>query len=487
MADRSLPSVPSSPPGPPGPPGPSGDPAPPSEAQLVGTIIAGRYKVESLLGSGGVGSVYLVQHTHMRKRFALKILNADSAQVPEMVARFEREAMAMGHIEHPNITAAIDFGRAEDDSFFLVLEYLEGQRLRDALAAGRLRTARAMHIARQVGSALVRSHELGVIHRDLKPENIMLITRQGDRDFVKVLDFGLAKVAAGMPEPGRGGPAEALSRQGTIFGTPRYMAPEQCVGAPVDARTDLYALGLILYEMLTGEFPFAENDPLKIIRHQISTPTPPMARAASGATVPAALEAVVMRLTEKHPDKRYASADELLAALAEVAEQEGILPPEPSAQLPPLPSQPGPASPDKDARTEPQTVASMELVVEKEPPAAVSAAVSTAASVALSVSISVSESQILSENALVRPREADTRPALAAPTVRALAPAASADQKTAVLPAGLLAANKGGLLQKLQARLPAAVRSVPLPLLLVTLASLLGLLIALLIRFSPTS
>jgi serine/threonine-protein kinase len=471
MADRSL---------------PSSDPAPPDEAGLVGTIIAGRYKVESLLGSGGVGSVYLVQHTHMRKRFALKILNAESAQVPEMVARFEREAMAMGHLEHPNITAAIDFGRAEDDSFFLVLEYLEGQRLRDALAAGRLRTARAMHIARQVGSALARSHELGVIHRDLKPENIMLITRQGDRDFVKVLDFGLAKVAAGMPEPGRGGPAEALSKQGTIFGTPRYMAPEQCVGAPVDARTDLYALGLILYEMLTGESPFAENDPLKIIRHQISTPTPPMAKAASGAVVPASLEAVGMRLTEKHPDKRYASADEVLAALAEVAEQEGILPPEPSAQLPPLPSQPGPAIKDRDTRAEPQTVASMELVVDKEPPAAPAAALSVPPSGSPSVPPSVSESQILSENALVRPREADTRPALAAPTVRALAPAASADQKTAVLPASLLAAGKGGLLQTLQARLPAAVRSVPLPLLLLTLASVLGLLVALLIRFSAT-
>jgi serine/threonine-protein kinase len=126
--------------------------------QLVGTTISGRYKVESLLGTGGMGSVYLVQHTHMRKRFALKILNSQTAQVPEMVARFEREAMAAAHVEHPNITVAIDFGKAEDGAFFLVLEYLEGQRLRDAMEAGPIEIRRALHIARQVASALERSH-----------------------------------------------------------------------------------------------------------------------------------------------------------------------------------------------------------------------------------------------------------------------------------------------------------------------------------------
>ncbi len=140
--------------------------------QIIGSTIAGRYKVESLLGSGGMGSVYLVQHTHMRKRFALKILNEDAAQSAEMVARFEREAMATAHIEHPNITAATDFGRAEDGSFFLVLEYLEGQRLRDALAEGLLPVNRAVHIARQVASALECSHQHGIIHRDLKPDKV---------------------------------------------------------------------------------------------------------------------------------------------------------------------------------------------------------------------------------------------------------------------------------------------------------------------------
>ena len=151
------------------------DPAAPSSPPRIakvgalptGTTVAGRYKVESLLGSGGMGSVYLVQHTHMRKRFALKMLNAETSRLPEMVARFEREAIAAGRIDHPNIAGATDFGRAEDGTFFLVLEYLEGQRLRDALAGGPIPFRRAVHIAMQVASALVRTHELGIIHRDL--------------------------------------------------------------------------------------------------------------------------------------------------------------------------------------------------------------------------------------------------------------------------------------------------------------------------------
>lgn len=439
-----------------------------TSSPLIGTTIAGRYKVESLLGSGGMGSVYLVQHAHMRKRFALKLLNADAAQSAEMVARFEREAMATAHIEHPNITAATDFGRAENGNFFLVLEYLEGQRLRDALAAGPLRVNRAVHIARQVASALESSHQHGIIHRDLKPENIMLVTRQGDRDFVKVLDFGFAKVASGMPEPGRGGPADALSKQGTIFGTPRYMAPEQCVGGPVDGRTDLYALGLILYEMLTGTSPFPDADSLKTIRHQISTPTPRMATMAPGLSIPASLEAVVMRLTEKQPEKRYESAAQVLAALAEVAEQEGILPPEPSAQIPASPSRPTPG--DKDASGAVQTVASVELVSEKELPAT-------------SVRLQVNESQILSERIERKPRgQQPTRPAMAAPTAGAFRPPVNHDQKTAVLPMSLRAANDGSLARRIKARLPASLEHIPLPLLLLAPASLLGLLLALLLR-----
>ena len=289
---------------------------------MVGTTISGRYQVEKQLGEGGMGAVYLVQHTAMRKRFALKVLNSKTAQLPEMVARFEREAMAAAHVEHPNITVAVDFGKTDDGALYLVLEYLEGQRLRDAIA-GPLELRRALHIARQIASALERSHELGVIHRDLKPENIMLVSRQGDRDFVKVLDFGLAKVA--MLEPGTKAPAQALTKHGTIFGTPKYMAPEQCVGGAVDGRADLYALGLILFEMLTGVQAFAGQDALRTITLQLTAPTPSMKVVAPAVTVPASLEAVVQRLTEKQPESRYKNATEVLSALAQVAEKEGLL------------------------------------------------------------------------------------------------------------------------------------------------------------------
>lgn len=142
------------------------DSAAASATSLIGSTIAGRYKVESLLGAGGMGEVYLVQHTHMRKRFALKMLHPETSHNPEMVARFEREAMAAAHATHPNIAVAIDFGRADSGAFFLVLEYLEGRRLRDALAGGPLSVARALHIVQQVASALERSHELGIIHRE---------------------------------------------------------------------------------------------------------------------------------------------------------------------------------------------------------------------------------------------------------------------------------------------------------------------------------
>jgi serine/threonine-protein kinase len=323
---------------------------------LIGTIISGRYRVDSLLGSGGMGAVYLVQHTQLRRRFALKLLHQETCKIPEVVARFEREAMAAANIDHPNIAFATDFGRTETGEFFLVLEYIEGQRLRDALASGPIEVRRAVHILRQVASALRRSHELGVIHRDLKPENIMLVTREGDPDFVKVLDFGLAKVEAQTKIMGEDGPGQALTKHGKVFGTPKYMAPEQCVSGAIDGRTDLYALGVILYEMLTGVNPFGAKDLVGIIRNQLAMPTPPIKDVAPAVRVPAALEAVVMRLTEKQPEKRFADAAELLAALAEDKLQGAGATPGASG---PVPRSAPPAAPVESAG---QTVQSAELL-----------------------------------------------------------------------------------------------------------------------------
>ncbi len=293
----------------------------------------------------------------------------------------------------------------------------------------------------------------------------MLVTRQGDRNFVKVLDFGFAKVAHGMPEPGRGRPADALSRQGMVLGTPRYMAPEQCVGGTVDVRTDLYALGLILYEMLTGTSPFPDADSLKTIRHQISTPTPRMAVMAPGVPIPPSLEALVMRLTEKLPDKRYASATELQAALAEVMEREGIAPPEPSAQLPASPSRPG----SKESGGTVPTLASMDVVAANAPPA--------------SLRLAVNESQILSEKNAQNPlsQEATQRVQLS-PTAGARKPAVIQDQKTAVLAVNLRGAQAGGLSRRIKERLPASLRPIPLPVLALAAVSLVGLILVLLLR-----
>jgi serine/threonine-protein kinase len=161
---------------------------------LVGTTLGGRYLIEKLLGEGGMGAVYQAEHTHMRKRLAVKVLHPEMSRLPEVVARFEREAMAAAHIEHPNVAAATDFGKLDDGSFFLVLEYVEGKSLRDAIAVGPMELGRTLHIARQTASALARAHALGIVHRDLKPENIMLVAREGDANVVKVLDFGIAKV-----------------------------------------------------------------------------------------------------------------------------------------------------------------------------------------------------------------------------------------------------------------------------------------------------
>src|SRR4051812_28883408 len=161
-------------------PGSSGVPDRPSQrpggpSSLVGRVISGRYRIERLLGEGGMGAVYQAEHTHMRKRLAVKVLHAEMSRLPEVVARFEREAMAAAHIDHPNVATATDFGKLEDGSFFLVLEYVEGKSLRDAIAVGPLEVGRVMRILRQIAAALQRAHALGIVHRDLKPENVMLI------------------------------------------------------------------------------------------------------------------------------------------------------------------------------------------------------------------------------------------------------------------------------------------------------------------------
>ncbi|MFO0575414.1 MAG: serine/threonine-protein kinase [Polyangia bacterium] len=296
--------------------------------QLVGTTIAGRYKVEGLLKEAETGSVFLVQHLQMRRRFALRLIPTNNPKNAEAVARFERDAAGQPPLEHPNIAAASDFGRTESGEFFAALEYLEGApRLRDVFDGKRLPPARVLHIARQLAGVIEHLHEAGTLYQELRPENIWLTARKGDSDFVKVLDPSVAKIASG-PVP---------------------LTPEQATGEKADARSDLYALGLLLYEMLTGKPPLEPAGATKQLKQLISGAIPPMKAAAPDLAVPAALESVVTRLLSRAPAERFQTAAELRAAL------DGISASSPQAAQPtaqpvaaassaPAPEAPAPAS-----------------------------------------------------------------------------------------------------------------------------------------------
>ena len=209
---------------------------------LVGIVIDGRYLIESVLGEGGMGVVYLATHTALNKRFAVKVLRGEIARDEEIMRRFVREAQSSTAIGHSNIVDISDFGKLDDGTAYFVMEHLDGEPLTDRIRRGAMPTSEVLHICAQIAAALAAAHGRGIIHRDLKPDNIFLIRRGGDDRFVKILDFGIAKV---------GGANAKLTRTGMIFGTPHYMSPEQAAGQSVDSRTDIYALGVILFEMLT--------------------------------------------------------------------------------------------------------------------------------------------------------------------------------------------------------------------------------------------
>jgi serine/threonine-protein kinase len=307
---------------------------PPTSVRLpAGTMISDRYRITRVLGEGGMGVVYAAEHILMRKEVAVKVLHAEMCSVPEVVARFEREAIAAAHVDHPNVAGATDFGRLEDGSCYLVLELLKGPSLRDEIAKGPLPLVRALHILRGMAAGVAAAHAKGIVHRDLKPENVMLIEKDGTPDFVKVLDFGIAKVdptVASAPKS----VGKLVTAVGTVFGTPEYMAPEQAVGDTVDGRADLYALGVIFLEMITGKCPF-QGKPLSILRERILSAGPP---DMSNVSDPDA-RALVSKLLTRQPDDRMQSANELIAAIdAIVAERK-------PASMPPPPALP-PAAPE---------------------------------------------------------------------------------------------------------------------------------------------
>jgi eukaryotic-like serine/threonine-protein kinase len=276
---------------------------------FVGRVLAGRYRVVSLLGSGGMGSVYRAEHVHMQKSVAVKILHRHMTTNLEVVARFEREAVAAGRIEHPNVTAALDFGKLDDGSFYLALEYVEGKNLGDVMDLGAMAPERALKITRQIADGLAAAHAAGIVHRDLKPDNVLLVDRDGATDFVKMLDFGIAKL-----HQDEGSGHRPLTQIGTIFGTPQYMSPEQGQGRAVDGRSDLYALGVMLYEMLAGKLPFDADDLIVLITRHVTEPPPPLPE-----TVPEPVRALVSDLLEKKPEARVQSAALLVERIDELS------------------------------------------------------------------------------------------------------------------------------------------------------------------------
>ena len=271
---------------------------------LIGVTIAERYHVRELIGRGGMGAVYRAFHVHMHKAVALKVLHREMTALPEVVARFEREAIAAARIEHVNVVQARDFGQLPDGAFYLVLEYVEGQPLGEVLREGtRLGVARTLNIAGQVAEALAAAHSENIVHRDLKPDNVMLVSRPGEPELVKVLDFGIAKVSTLE----RGESERPITKMGAVFGTPEYMAPEQAAGQAVDHRADLYALGLLIYRMLAGAPPFMADEVHSVLMMQITQQPPSLPQ-----DVPLPVRQLVFDLLKKKPDERPQAASEVV-------------------------------------------------------------------------------------------------------------------------------------------------------------------------------
>ena len=294
---------------------------------LIGRVIADRFKIVSLIARGGMGKVYRAEQAPLGRVCAIKVLNPNynGDADPEFHRRFFREASITSKITHPNSVTIFDYGKTEDDIYFMAMEYLEGQTLHMALREGGvMNEIRVGKITSQICRALREAHKLGVIHRDLKPANIFL-TRAGTRpapdasgsmppaaeeeeDFVKVLDFGLVKHLSERPE-------EQLTQTGLFMGSPKYMAPEQIQGGHVDERTDIYSLGIIMYEMLAGKVPFERATSVNILMAHVGEPPPPMRAVNPNLVCSPAFEEIVMSCIAKDPNERISSMDHLLQAI----------------------------------------------------------------------------------------------------------------------------------------------------------------------------
>jgi serine/threonine-protein kinase len=281
---------------------------------LVGTLLLGRYRVIKKLGEGGMGTVYLGEHATIGKKFAVKVLSYEYAHKDDLRERFLQEARAASMISQENVVEITDFGDTPDGSVFFIMEFLQGEDLSDTLKSeGRLPWSRAKAIMLQICRALAAAHDAGIIHRDMKPENCYRIARGSNEDFIKVLDFGIAKVTSEDEGEGKG-----LTRTGMIFGTPEYMSPEQAQGAKPDHRVDVYAVGVILYELLTGEVPFSADTFMGILtKHMFEVPRAPSSLVPQ-ADIPLEVENIILKAMQKDRELRFANMREMAEAIEAV-------------------------------------------------------------------------------------------------------------------------------------------------------------------------
>jgi tRNA A-37 threonylcarbamoyl transferase component Bud32 len=319
-------------------------PPPAADNDLTGKLLNNRYLVEDKLGEGGFGAVYRATQTQMNRKVALKVLHAKMAKDPQVLGRFKREAQASSLLRAPHTVQVYDFDQSPDGIMYLAMEILQGRSLHAILAQdGPIPSARMYGVMDGIADSLGEAHGQGIVHRDIKPENIYLETRPTP-DFVKVLDFGIAKIVSGEGLGGSTGPA--LTAAGQTLGTLEYMSPEQLMGAQLDGRSDLYALGILSYEMVTGSLPFSAKTPGEMITFHLKTMPPPPSQARPDLGIPPLLDQVILKLLAKKKDDRYRDTTELRADLARLQRGESGATQAPGVVV--APSQPSRNAPSTD-------------------------------------------------------------------------------------------------------------------------------------------
>jgi len=282
------------------------------EAAIVGKTLGGKYKVVRLLGEGGMGAVYEGEQPlgTAKRKVAIKTLHPHLSRDPTIKARFEREVGTVAELEHPNTIQVYDFGASADGILYIVMEFLQGKSLAVILEKeGPMSPDRVERIMRQIGGSLEEAHGRGIVHRDLKPDNVVLVERAGKKDFVKVLDFGIAKRSHEVDSTER-----KLTQQGMVLGTPPYMSPEQFAGRAIDGRSDIYSLGVMAYEMLTGRLPFQANTAWEWATQHMTQAPIPIESLAEGLRAPEAMRQAIHRALAKAPEERFESVAEFVDA-----------------------------------------------------------------------------------------------------------------------------------------------------------------------------